>query len=124
MTTSLVENSLISQPTVVGRDAALAQLQGDVDDLAKLEKLAELQNQQVRQTLKGEVAQGIQQLAFLADRINALDTQPEAEMLNFKQIAIETNKAYRTIQQPPDLKVMGMERPARLHRIRPLSIWH
>lgn len=55
--------------------SCLSPVQSEVADLAKREeKLAELQKQQVRETLKGEVAQGIQQLAFLTDSINALAT--------------------------------------------------
>lgn len=108
---------------VVDREAVLAQLQDDVAALVlREEKLAELQKQEVRQTLKGKVAQGIQQLNSLADIINTLATQLETEMLKFKQTAIETNCAYRAIQQPPDLKAMGMEQP-NFHRWRPLSIW-
>lgn len=44
-------------------------------------------------------------------------------MLKFKKIAIETNRAYRAIQQSLDLKAMDMEQPTKLHHWRPLSIW-
>ena len=63
----------IPQQSAIDKYASLAQLQSDMAALAKQqEKLAELQKQQLRQTLNCEVAQGIQQLTFLADRINAL----------------------------------------------------
>lgn len=101
----------------------LAQLQDDVAALAKQqEKLAELQKEQLRQSLKSEIAQGIQQLTSLADRINALGNQLEAEMLKFKKIASETNKAYCAIQEPPNLKVIAREQPI-LHGWKPLCIW-
>ncbi|MEG4633287.1 hypothetical protein QUB56_27525 [Microcoleus sp. AR_TQ3_B6] len=101
----------------------LAQLQNDVAALAQQqEKLAELQKEQVRQSLKSEITQGIQQLTSLAERINDLGNQLEAEMLQFKKIASETNKAYCAIQEPPNLKVRGREQPI-LHGWRPLSIW-
>lgn len=108
---------------VVDREAVLAQLQDEVVELAKYEKkVAELQKQQTQEILQGQVAQGIQQLASLADSINALAIQLETEMLKFKETAIETNQAYRAIQQPTDLTAIGMEQP-RLHCWKPFSIW-
>ncbi len=102
----------------------LTQLQDDVAALAKQQKdLAELQKEQLRQALKGEIAQGIQQLTSLADRINALGNQLEAEMLKFKKIASETNKAYCAIQEPLNLKAMAIEQPIISHGWRPLCIW-
>jgi len=101
----------------------LTQLQDDVAALVKQqEKLAELQKEQLRQSLKSEIAQGIQQLTSLAERINTLGNQLEAEMLQFKKIATETNKAYCAIQEPPKLKVMARKQPI-LYGWRPLCIW-
>ena len=112
-----------SKQLEIDKYAGLTQLQSDVTALAKQqEKLAELEKQQLRKTLKGEVAQGIHQLTFIAERINALGNQLEAEMLNFKKVASETNKDYCAIQQPPNLKVMGMEQPT-LHCWSPLCTW-
>ena len=107
----------------IDKYAGLAQLQDDVAALAKQqEKLAEIEKQQLRHTLKGEIAQGIHKLTFIAERINALGNQLEAERLKFKKIASENNKAYCAIQQPPNLKFMGMGQPI-LHAWRPVCIW-
>ena len=123
MTTFLVKNCSISQPIVVNRDDTLTQLQSDVADLFKYqEKLSELKKQQIWETLKNEMAEGIQELASLADSINALSNQLEAKMLKFNKIAIETNKAYRAIQSPPNLKATGIEQ-LRFQGWKPLSIW-
>lgn len=94
-------------PKIFNREAAvLAKLQGEVADLVKNEnELAELQKQQMK-TLHNQLTQGIQKLSSLAEQINALAAQLEVEILNFKNIALETNKVYYAVQQPVDLTIV------------------
>ncbi|MBD1930349.1 MULTISPECIES: hypothetical protein [Cyanophyceae] len=123
MTIFVVKNYPIPQHTVVSIDETLAQLQSDVADLFKYqEKLSELKKKQIQENLKIEVAEGIQELASLADSINTLSSQLEAKMLNFKRVAIETNKAYRAIHLDANLKATGIEQPG-FQGWKPLSIW-
>ncbi len=43
-------------------------------------------------------------------------------MFKFKEIAVEVNRCYHVIQQPPDFKLMGGNE-SNLHHWRPLNIW-
>lgn len=128
-TTTSVENRLTLQFTnaqkleVVSLDTAVAQLQTEVAELEKRGKdLAEQKQKQQQEILQRQVEQGVQQLETLAGHINALASQLEAEMLKFKEIAVEVNRRYHVIQQPSDFKVMGWNE-SRLHYWRPLNIW-
>lgn len=98
--------NMFHRPKVFNRAATLAKLQGEVADLIKYEnELAELQKQQMKKTLQNQVTQRIQKLSSLAEHINALAAQLEIETLNFKNIALETNRVYYAVQQPVDLKL-------------------
>ncbi len=99
--------------------AVLTQLQSDVAECEKY--LEERQKRQKKEALQHRLAEGIQQLAALGNRINALATQLEAEMCSFKEIAWEANQAYHAIQQTPDLKAMEKDE-SKLSRWRPFDI--
>lgn len=101
----------------------LASLQYDIAALAEYEEtLAKLQKQRIRHNLRREFEQGIQELSWLMEHINTLSVQLETEMFNFKQIAVKTNKAYLSIQQPLNLKPSHRENLKLNYRI-PHSIW-
>lgn len=126
MTPFLTESdTIISQPIVTNEEAALAQLQIDVEELAnslakRQTKLAERQKQQGWEVLKSEFERGIRQLLVLTDSINFLATQLETQMLDFKKVASETNKAYQNIQQSSDLKDMEQ---LKLREWKTHSLW-
>ena len=69
--------------------------------------LVEEKRKQEQKSLQHKVEQDVQQLEAIAAYINALATQLEAEMFKFKEIAVEVNRCYHVIQQPPDFNVMG-----------------
>lgn len=97
----------------------LTQLQSDV---AECEKYVEEQRKlQEKEALQHRLAEEIQQLATLGDRINALATQLEAEMLSFKEIAQEANQTYHAIQQPPDWKAIARGK-SKLSRWKPCDM--
>lgn len=100
----------------------LASLQYDIAALAEYEgTLAKLQKQRIRHNLRREFEQGIQELSWLMEHINTLSVQLETEMFKFKQIAVKTNKAYWSIQQPLNLN-LNRENLKLNYRI-PHSIW-
>lgn len=97
----------------------LTQLQSDVAECEKY--LEEQQKLQKKEALQHRLAKETQQLAALGDRINALATQLEAEMLSFKEIAQEANQTYHAIQQSPDWKAIEKEK-SKLSRWRPCDM--
>ncbi len=101
----------------------LSQLQKEVAKLDKhCQDLAEQKQNQEQEVLNSQVEQGVQTLVSLAWEINALATELEAEILKFKEIAVEVNRGYHAIQQPPNFRAMGWDE-SRLHYWRPSNIW-
>jgi len=128
-TTTSVEDRLTLQLKntqkleVTSLDTAIAQLQTEIAELENHEKsLVEEKRKQEQKSLQHKVEQDVQQLEAIAAHINALATQLEAEMFKFKEIAVEVNRCYHVIQQPPDFKLMGWNE-SKLHHWRPLNIW-
>jgi seryl-tRNA synthetase len=128
-TTTSVEDRLTLQLKntqkleVTSLDTAIAQLQREVAELENHGKnLVEQKRKQEQESLQHKVEQDVQQLEAIAAHINALATQLEGEMFKFKEIAVEVNRCYHVIQQPPDFNVMGGNE-SNLHHWRPLNIW-
>jgi seryl-tRNA synthetase len=128
-TTTSVEDRLTLQLKntqkleVTSLDTAIAQLQTEVAELENHGKnLVEEKRKQEQKSLQHKIEQDVQQLEAIAAHINALATQLEAEMFKFKEIAVEVNRCYHVIQQPPDFNVMG-GKESNLHHWRPLNIW-
>jgi len=128
-TTTSVEDRLTLQLKntqkleVTSLDTAIAQLQTEIAEVENHEKsLVEEKRKQEQKSLQHKVGQDVQQLEAIAAHINALATQLEAEMFKFKEIAVEVNRCYYVIQQPPDFNVMGGNE-SNLHHWRPLNIW-
>jgi hypothetical protein len=115
--------NLPNQPDTVCLDEAIAQLELEVTELEQYgqELLANKQQQQ-QEILEETVTQGIQELEILANKINTLASQLEAEMSNFKEIAVEVNRSYQTLQQLSDSQLMEWNESTLRHS-RPLNIW-
>lgn len=74
------QSTKVNKPEDVAWKVTLAQLQNELSEVAEREKnLAELQKQQNQESLQSQLTQGVQQLATLADCINALANQLEAD---------------------------------------------
>lgn len=76
------------------------------EEVAKVEKaLLDLQKKK-HEVLQQKFSTGIENLGLLANKINALTSNLESEILNFKETAIEVNHIYHTIQDSPGLKLL------------------
>lgn len=117
------EYKLLTQFELVFFDTAIAQLELEVAALEKYgqEILAQKQQQQ-QEIFQDKVTQGIQKLDILAHKINTLAMQIEAEMLIFKEVAVEVNCCSHILQQLSNSQ--GMEwNESTLRHSRPLNIW-
>ncbi|MEJ1932933.1 hypothetical protein WDZ92_22220 [Nostoc sp. NIES-2111] len=114
---------LLTQPKTVCIDEAIAQLESEVTELEKYgqELLAHKQQQQ-QEILQETVTQGIEELEILANKINTLASQLEAEMSNFKEIAVKVNRSYQDLQLLPNSQLMEWNEST-LRQSRPLNIW-
>jgi phage FluMu protein Com len=103
--------------------SALTQLQEELAELYKrCQHLAEQKLNQEHNTVKSKVQQGVQLLEVMAQNINALVAEIEAEILTFKEIAIEVNRCYHLLQQPSGIKQESFEQPKK-HHCKTLNIW-
>ncbi|BCL35165.1 hypothetical protein [Nostoc sp. MS1] len=114
---------LLTQPKTVCIDEAIAQLESEVAELEKYgqELLAHKQQQQ-QEMLQETVTQGIEELDILANKINTLASQLEAEMSNFKKIAVKVNRSYQNLQQLSDSQLMEWNESTLRHS-RTINIW-
>ena len=110
---SLLANTpRLPQTTTVELQAEVAKLEKYQKELLEQKLLIE------QQVLQDKVKHGVQELEALAEHINALAGQLEAEMLKFKEIAADVNRSYHEIQQPQPPKNKSEQ-----NNFRPLNIW-
>jgi hypothetical protein len=107
----------------ISLDTAIAQLQREVEELEDYQKkLATQKHRQERDILHVQVEQGVQELEAVSDKINILATQLEAEMLKFKEIAVEVNRGYHLIQLHSDSEETESNE-SKIDSDFPINIW-
>ncbi|MFH7026465.1 MAG: hypothetical protein ACHBN1_13915 [Heteroscytonema crispum UTEX LB 1556] len=107
----------------ISLNTAIAQLQREVEELEAYEnKLAKQKQRQERDILQIQVEQGVQELEAVSHRINTLATQLEAEMLKFKEIAVEVNRGYHLIQLHSESEEIESNE-SKVDSYFPINIW-
>ncbi|WP_334886443.1 hypothetical protein [Nostoc sp.] len=100
----------------------LTELQTEVVELYNYcQQLTEEKRKQEQELLKIQVEEGVQKLSVLTGHINTLAAELEAEVLKFKEVAVEVNCSYHAVQKPPNFTAMGCDK-SRVHW-RPSNIW-
>ncbi|MHC5939462.1 hypothetical protein [Nostoc sp.] len=100
----------------------LTELQTEVVKLHNYcQQLTEEKRKKEQENLKNQVEEGVKKLSVLTRRINTLAAELEAEIIKFKEVAIEVNCSYHAVQQPPKFTEMGCDK-SRV-RWRPSNIW-
>jgi hypothetical protein len=107
----------------ISLNTAIAQLQKEVEELEDYEKkLTKQKQRQERDILQVKVEKGVEELEAVSDRINTLAVQLEAEMLKFKEIAVEVNQGYHLIQLHSDSEEIEYHQ-SKLNSDFPINIW-
>ncbi len=89
----------------------LTELQTEVVELHNYcQQLTEENRKKEQKTLKIQVQEGVQKLSVLTENINTLSAELEAEILKFKEVAIEVNYSYQAVQKPPNFTAMGCDK--------------
>ncbi len=101
----------------------LTQLQREITELGKqYQQLANQKLNQEQNSLNIRLKEGVQLLEAIAGSINALAADLEAEIVKFKEVAVEVNKDYHLLQQPRHYKEASVNE-AKKHKCKTLNIW-
>ncbi|MBW4507538.1 MAG: hypothetical protein KME64_13645 [Scytonematopsis contorta HA4267-MV1] len=99
------------------------QLEQEIAELGKqYQQLAKQKLNQEQNSLNSRLKEGIQLLEAIAGSINALAADLEAEIVKFKEVAVEVNKDYHLLQQPRHYKETSLDE-AKKHKCKTLNIW-
>jgi predicted nucleic acid-binding protein len=114
-----------SKPTeleveVVSPQYTLAQLAADIAEAEKMNnELVQNKQKNEQRIIEEKVESGVQELQQIAERVNSLAAQLEAEMRHFKDVAVEVNRYYH-IQQKVE---SDTNNPSKKNHSYPLNIW-
>lgn len=88
-----------------------------------IKTLVDLRQQQLQETLRNQVVEGIRQLEILADCINAQSMQMEVQLLQFRDIALDIDRSCHTIYQSSERQPLVDLEQSRHTCWQPASIW-